>query len=62
MAENPNVVFSTVMFAPSGADTTVAAAMIANGGKMTPTQGNANLDEVFADLVGSFISVKNFTI
>lgn len=62
ISQNPGVIFSSVMFAPTTADTTVLQAMTANGGSMRHTQGDDNLSTVFAELIAMLTFSKNFAI
>lgn len=62
MTNNPGTTFSSIMFAPTSEDTDVLSNMVANGGKMTQTQGSENLAAVFADLIASITFSKNFSI
>lgn len=57
-----NLIFSSIMFAPTTTDTTVLSNFTANGGSMRHTQGDDGLPEVFASLIAELTFSQNFSI
>lgn len=60
--QNPGVIFSSIMFAPTNENTDILSGMTANGGSMRHTQGDDSLPEVFADMIAMLTFSKNFSI